>query len=372
MIDLKKLYTEHPECFADSVKFASFLRDLYPDEKGKIYILSAMLSNGVLALVKGGDSLAINRFYTKLEGTYGFDQLKMKECFQLFVQVAKTDEPPRTAKTQNRIKIASTKKSSTSKPLKKSNKELKYPKFSESYIRSELASQKFLARGRAYFQQGKVHNLTCNSDLSVFESDVEGSYDNSYHCTLYINRNELDDYECECEAFANIPGPCKHIVATMLKITECRVKAERELKAESRLKALDNEKKKYESTIAITKQTDDRDVLTKSINTSRLSLENKEIYNEKNSLQTSVSKIEQTENSIDNNFKPSNNGSSSRKSHRNVLMVMLMIICIIIGLAGFIGICILTEMDGIGVTIFFIIAALVTSIVCYAIYEHFN
>ena len=87
-IDLKKLQADHPECFEDSKKFKAYLIDLYPEEKkAKINVLSTLLEQGVLKLVKTGSILDGLAFCKQICDDYGFNESIVNECFALFVEI---------------------------------------------------------------------------------------------------------------------------------------------------------------------------------------------------------------------------------------------------------------------------------------------
>lgn len=92
MIDLKKLYEEHPECFQDSVRFKAHLTDLYPEEKkSRINVLAIMLEQGVLTPAKTEDKLDDVAFCKQIIDNYGYDEKLVQDCFNLFVAIYETN-----------------------------------------------------------------------------------------------------------------------------------------------------------------------------------------------------------------------------------------------------------------------------------------
>ncbi len=88
MIDLKKLYTEHPECFQDSAKFRAYLTDLYPGEKkARINVLVTLLSEGVLTPAQTKDKFDDMAFCKRISDDYGYNSNLVKECFAYFAGI---------------------------------------------------------------------------------------------------------------------------------------------------------------------------------------------------------------------------------------------------------------------------------------------
>ena len=74
-------------------------------------------------------------------------------------------------------------------------------------------------RAEELFRLGKVYGL--RQQGNTFLSRVEGKSQDSYPVSLYIDDNgRMDGYSCSCEASRRYPGPCKHVVATLLAIKE--------------------------------------------------------------------------------------------------------------------------------------------------------
>lgn len=85
MIDLKKLYEEHLECFENENKFKAYIVDLFPNEKkAKINVLTAMLAEGVLTPAQTEDKLDNKAFCQKICDDYGYSDKLVEECFISF------------------------------------------------------------------------------------------------------------------------------------------------------------------------------------------------------------------------------------------------------------------------------------------------
>ena len=97
---------------------------------------------------------------------------------------------------------------------------VRFPDFDEQYILDLLNVRATYVKGRDYYAEGRVTQLSWNDNCTVFTSRVSGTYD--YSCTLNFNNNRLVSHECNCPAHYNYSGPCKHIVATMFAIMNQR------------------------------------------------------------------------------------------------------------------------------------------------------
>lgn len=111
------------------------------------------------------------------------------------------------------------------KPEKKENgacrtAAMRFPKYSEQYILDLLNVYITFEKGKNYFLEKRVRDLSWNKDCSVFRSVVSGTY--HYNCILHFNGDRLIGHDCDCPAHSNYTGPCKHIVATMLAISAMR------------------------------------------------------------------------------------------------------------------------------------------------------
>lgn len=88
----------------------------------------------------------------------------------------------------------------------------------------ENAGAPAYTRGNQVYKRGLVGDFEVENQggLIIARAWVEGSYDNKYRVELVYDRVEDDflEYSCECEAFANYQGMCKHCVGTALKLLE--------------------------------------------------------------------------------------------------------------------------------------------------------
>ncbi|MCH4886941.1 helicase SNF2 [Acidaminobacter sp. JC074] len=69
-------------------------------------------------------------------------------------------------------------------------------------------------RGNEYYKGNRVTRLTYAPDLERIYAKVEGSV--PYHVDVRLDDGLIDDAFCDCRAFHEYPGFCKHIVATLL------------------------------------------------------------------------------------------------------------------------------------------------------------
>lgn len=86
----------------------------------------------------------------------------------------------------------------------------------------ENAGAPAYTRGNQVYKRGLVHELKVENQggLILVNALVEGSYDNEYRVELVYDRMDDDfiEYSCECEAFAQYQGMCKHCVGTALEL----------------------------------------------------------------------------------------------------------------------------------------------------------
>ena len=81
-------------------------------------------------------------------------------------------------------------------------------------IKKIAYSDDTFSRGANYYKEGLVKNVHYNSNLGLVEATVEGTED--YSVSVYLNKEEYLDSECNCYAYHKWEEPCKHIVATLL------------------------------------------------------------------------------------------------------------------------------------------------------------
>lgn len=91
-----------------------------------------------------------------------------------------------------------------------------------------LRAQKVLAEGKV--SKIRTEESEDGEEAFYIESNVEGSRGENYYVWLRFNREEddIEDYECECEAYRNYEGMCKHCGAVALKYL-------RQLRAQERM-----------------------------------------------------------------------------------------------------------------------------------------
>lgn len=88
----------------------------------------------------------------------------------------------------------------------------------------ENAGSPAYTRGNQIYKKDRIRNFHCQNQGSLIETEalVEGSYDRIYRVELVYDRVEDDflEYSCECEAYFNYSGMCKHCVGVALKLLE--------------------------------------------------------------------------------------------------------------------------------------------------------
>ncbi len=82
-------------------------------------------------------------------------------------------------------------------------------------IRERATNGPTYMKGRAYYRDGHLKNLTYDPDKGVIQAQVTGT--RVYQVRIILTRSgELHDASCTCNAFSTYWGFCKHIVAVML------------------------------------------------------------------------------------------------------------------------------------------------------------
>lgn len=93
----------------------------------------------------------------------------------------------------------------------------------KAYIRS-LCRERFYARGQALFEDGavSVKKIIASPESIVFDLRVQGSRKRPYRVDGLYDRKkgELKQIQCECPAFYEYSGICKHCVAALLYVEE--------------------------------------------------------------------------------------------------------------------------------------------------------
>ncbi|NLY39949.1 MAG: DEAD/DEAH box helicase family protein, partial [Firmicutes bacterium] len=78
-------------------------------------------------------------------------------------------------------------------------------------------------RGLEYYLHGAVKKMTYNAASGYLEAAVQGQ--KLYTVEIYFNeKGEIVDAECDCAAYDNYPGDCKHITAVLLTAARSREK----------------------------------------------------------------------------------------------------------------------------------------------------
>lgn len=98
--------------------------------------------------------------------------------------------------------------------------------YSKEDIKKLCPKPATFSKANQIYEMGAVGLLEIDKDedtgLLYIDTEVEGSYDNEYHVWLEYNMEEdcIEDYECECPAYASYPGMCKHCAAVALEYLE--------------------------------------------------------------------------------------------------------------------------------------------------------
>lgn len=72
-------------------------------------------------------------------------------------------------------------------------------------------------KARALYEDGAV-GVVEQTGPDTFSSHVRGSSGNEYSVSLVLVGNQISSHHCDCEAHRRFPGPCKHVVALLIKV----------------------------------------------------------------------------------------------------------------------------------------------------------
>lgn len=106
--------------------------------------------------------------------------------------------------------------------------------FTEAGIRKETAEQTY-QRGNQLYRMGNVQNILVQDvyiekkQCKKVKAYVQGSGWKCYNVDIVVDEEEgkLQSYRCECPAFGEYAGLCKHCVATLLRYVQVKKDQER-------------------------------------------------------------------------------------------------------------------------------------------------
>lgn len=88
---------------------------------------------------------------------------------------------------------------------------------SNQEIRSQVVHEITYTKGVQYYSKGKVSRLSFDGAQRIFSADVIGQQ--RYHVSIFFNEEQrIQSATCQCQAYANYKGACKHIVAVLKAI----------------------------------------------------------------------------------------------------------------------------------------------------------
>ncbi len=99
-----------------------------------------------------------------------------------------------------------------------------------STIKADATNQQVYQRGEQYFQLNAIQNVHCiqRADWERVHAQVRGSGEKLYQASIELNEHgDVMGYFCECMAFQEYPGACKHLVALMLYVMAWQKEQER-------------------------------------------------------------------------------------------------------------------------------------------------
>lgn len=91
-------------------------------------------------------------------------------------------------------------------------------KITKPTIRNEATNETVYTRGLRYYKNNAIINITWSNSLKQYRAIVKGH--SEYVVTVDIEKNDSFHYNCNCPAYAKYAGACKHIVATLLFISD--------------------------------------------------------------------------------------------------------------------------------------------------------
>lgn len=88
---------------------------------------------------------------------------------------------------------------------------------SNQEIRAQVVHEVTYTKGVQYYSKGKVAHLSFDPKERIFSADVMGQQ--RYHVKVYFSElQKVQSATCQCQAYANYKGACKHIVAVLKSI----------------------------------------------------------------------------------------------------------------------------------------------------------
>lgn len=91
-------------------------------------------------------------------------------------------------------------------------------KITKQNIRKEATNDTVYSRGLRYYKNKAITNVTWSNSNKQYRAIVKGS--SNYIVTVEIQKDHSVHYNCNCPAYATYEGACKHIVATLLFISD--------------------------------------------------------------------------------------------------------------------------------------------------------
>ncbi|MDF2676230.1 MAG: helicase [Bacillota bacterium] len=99
--------------------------------------------------------------------------------------------------------------------------------FNINDIKSCAENTETYNRGLEYYRNNNVGNLTITKHFnqekmsfdSTYSSKIKGNYVSAYDTSVNLDEDgDVNDFDCNCAAFLENSGSCKHIVSLMLKV----------------------------------------------------------------------------------------------------------------------------------------------------------
>lgn len=223
-LNLQKIIADFPDCVTNGVKLKGIILDLYPDTpKAIVNSLVFIVNSGIakeIRDIKGADVANKSRWKQIIEDD-GFAEKYAALAIEMFLAAVVHSGGKDSMQALNDVK------SLDLLPVLTKNKIY-------SLLTHRYTYQKDITYEKAetYANTGRIFDVRCNGEESVFTAKSKGSYHNIYGCSLKFTDKKLSDFRCDCPSYTNWRTLCKHLVGMMILIERKRQELLKEKKAD--------------------------------------------------------------------------------------------------------------------------------------------
>lgn len=223
-LNLQKIIADFPDCVTNGAKLKGLISDLYPDTpKAIVNSLVFMVNSGIAKEIrdtKGADEADKSRWKQKIEDD-GFAEKFATLATEMFLAAVVHSGGKDSMQALNDVK------SLDLLPVLTENKIY-------SLLTHRYTYQKDITYNKAanYADIGRIFDVRCNREGSVFTAKSKGSYSNIYSCCLKFTDKKLSGFSCDCPSYTNWHTLCKHLVGLMILIERKRQELLKEKKAD--------------------------------------------------------------------------------------------------------------------------------------------